>query len=72
MSSTKLRDSHSPCVRPRRLWVAVSHHMHALLFNLALPNGTVYPVVDHHEFTEKMLPVKADLAICSPVTGVSG
>ena len=38
------------------------------------PSGTTYPAVDHYEFTgsEKMLPVKADLAIFSPVIGVSG
>ena len=38
---------------------------HAVL--LVLPSGTVHPVVDCHG-----LPVKADLAICSPVIGVSG
>ena len=37
---------------------------------LVLPIGTVYLVVDHHEFT--VLPVKADLTVCSPVIGVSG
>ena len=45
---------------------------HAAL--LVHPSGTIHPVVDHHKFTwsDKMLPVKADLVILSPVTGLSG
>ena len=42
---------------------------------LVLPVGTVYPVVDRHEFTRSekwCLHVKANLAICILVISVSG
>ena len=57
------------CTCQAKTVVGSSLTPHAAL--LMLSSGTV---VDHHEFTEleKMLPVKADLAICTPVIGVSG
>ena len=49
VSSVKHRNSHSVHVRPRSTVVGSSLTPCAAL--LVLPSGTIYPVVDHHEFT---------------------
>ena len=56
------------CTYQAKTVVGSSLTPHAAL--LVHPSGTVYPVLDRYEFTgslREMLPVKADLAICSPV-----